>query len=442
MFSHHQPPDNHFVNRVMMERDSFNINTKMSDDTRYSSRKVDLPAIFGVQQGTGGMTHHSEVQSEMSRHLDIRPMHGGMPNNIPQPNLSNISNIFTLDFLKQITSSVNKQKSIILSPYSMIQLFIMLYVSSNGQSEIELQKYFSFGTKSNMFLEMQKLNDTLSQTNVFRNTSLICVSNKYKLNDNHVKSLMKLGYVVSYNDSQTESEANKLNQLSTKVSDGLITNVVTSEMLQPPTVMFLLNIIYFYSKWKSPFSPSETSSELFFGSSQRQVQMMKQTDIQTNYYEDVLFQLLEMDYDDGSFSMGFLLPKNKGQPIMDNSQLNTYIGKLSNTKISILQIPKFKQEFKYKVDNIFRKQGMTQVFDDLDISSLIQPVSEPIAISYIIHGAVIIVDETGTKAAAYTGMVVSWNSTSNKISFVANRPFLYYIRHKPTNLITFVGQYY
>lgn len=55
-----------------------------------------------------------------------------------------------------------------------------------------------------------------------------------------------------------------------------------------------------------------------------------------------------------------------------------------------------------------------------------------------VHATKIIVDEKGTTAAAVTASVLSNKSTPPK--FQLNRPFLYMIVEKSTNLLLFAGQ--
>jgi len=145
--------------------------------------------------------------------------------------------------------------------------------------------------------------------------------------------------------------------------------------------------------------------------------------------------------------MGFILPKdNYTQPIIGSyEQYDYYINSLKTNEINLVKIPKFTCETKYRIDNLFKKYGLKEIFNNLDISEIIPPFNnQPIGIDQIIHNAVIIVDEQGTKAAASTAMMLLSNSIEPqkpKINFIANHQFIYYIRHVPTNTIIFIGQY-
>jgi serpin B len=60
-------------------------------------------------------------------------------------------------------------------------------------------------------------------------------------------------------------------------------------------------------------------------------------------------------------------------------------------------------------------------------------------IGAVVHKAFIHVDETGTEAAAATG-VSMFQSLKRTISFTINRPFIFLIRDVETGSILFVGR--
>jgi serpin B len=50
------------------------------------------------------------------------------------------------------------------------------------------------------------------------------------------------------------------------------------------------------------------------------------------------------------------------------------------------------------------------------------------------------VNETGTEAAAATGVVVGWLSARVQATFRADHPFLFFIRDRKTNAVLFSGR--
>lgn len=57
------------------------------------------------------------------------------------------------------------------------------------------------------------------------------------------------------------------------------------------------------------------------------------------------------------------------------------------------------------------------------------------------HDTFVAVDEEGTEAAAATGDVIRADSAPmDSFEFIADRPFLFAIRDRPTGVVLFVGR--
>lgn len=63
-------------------------------------------------------------------------------------------------------------------------------------------------------------------------------------------------------------------------------------------------------------------------------------------------------------------------------------------------------------------------------------------ITDVLHKATITVDEKGTEAAAATAVIVGVTSAmpEDPIMLTIDRPFMFLIRHQPTNTILFMGR--
>ena len=106
-----------------------------------------------------------------------------------------------------------------------------------------------------------------------------------------------------------------------------------------------------------------------------------------------------------------------------------------------LMIPKFKIESKINLKNILSNLGMEKMFQP-SITGLKGISGEVLFVSDVIQKAFIEVDETGTEAAAATAViVVKRTGFFRKIDrFVADHPFLFFIRDLQTNLVLFQGR--
>lgn len=359
--------------------------------------------------------------------------------------LSDVINVFTLDFLLKFSEHIKSKKSIILSPFSILQTFCLLYLGSKNTTEKELRDYFSLPDKITTFNGLYKLNNAMANSNVFTKMNLICVPNYITVSDAYLSYINNLGSILKFDPKNPNYEANRINNLISKSTNGTFKSIIQPSMLDPQAILTLINTIYFYSKWKYPFNPAYTKREEFYGISKQVVNMMSQSNTSHRYFEDNINQVLEMDYSDGKFSMGIILPKSQyREAIISNEQFSYYISQLKEKEIELIKIPKFKHETSYRIDNLFKKYGMKQVFTNADVSDIIPSNNNmPVFITNIIHACVIVVNESGTKASSVTAMMMT-NSydPSKKIKFIANHQFLYYIRYKPYNTLIFIGQHY
>ena len=105
-----------------------------------------------------------------------------------------------------------------------------------------------------------------------------------------------------------------------------------------------------------------------------------------------------------------------------------------------LEIPKFKIESEIPLVKILKRLGMTKMFqqgvaDFKGISDI------PLYVSDAIQKAFIEVDETGTEAAAATAITGKTRLGPIPLKlFVADHPFLFFLRDLKTKLLLFQGR--
>jgi serpin B len=140
-----------------------------------------------------------------------------------------------------------------------------------------------------------------------------------------------------------------------------------------------------------------------------------------------------------------VLPQSKGKSAMQALVKNLSADQIGqwthNMKIKAvdLQLPKFKMEQDYKMDELLAEMGMPIAFGSRADFSLFNN-KLPLAVDSIIHKAVIEVDEKGTVAAAATSIGPVVVSANYDVEFNANRPFMFVIKDNKTDAILFLGQ--
>uniref|UniRef100_A0A8C6SSK9 Si:ch1073-416d2.3 n=1 Tax=Neogobius melanostomus TaxID=47308 RepID=A0A8C6SSK9_9GOBI len=213
--------------------------------------------------------------------------------------------------------------------------------------------------------------------------------------------------------------------------------------LDAETELMLVDTIFFRGEWKSPFNSNLTKTEPFYIDNYNivQVQMMYRED---RFYmgHDVSLgaKVLKLPYDHG-VSMLILLP-NKGVDytvIDDEINADRFQGWLRNMrKIKVeVHLPKFKMEESYELHKVLPDMGFSTLFTNIaNLTNLHK--NKELKVSEVLHKAVIDVDETGTTAAAATSVGIMPYSLPP--SFIANRPFFFFIFHEDTNALLFMGR--
>lgn len=106
----------------------------------------------------------------------------------------------------------------------------------------------------------------------------------------------------------------------------------------------------------------------------------------------------------------------------------------------VVHLPKFKLEESYELNETLGKLGMTDVFcaAKADLSGM--NGEGGLFLSTVVHKAFVDVNEEGTEAAAATAGMVSFCMVREE-HFMADHPFLFFIRHNKTKSVLFLGSF-
>lgn len=361
--------------------------------------------------------------------------------------LVNSNNDFAFNLFRQVTS----QKSEIVSPISITYALGMLNNGAAGETQAEINKVLGFGETGadginafcrKMLTEAPKL-DKLTKVMIANN---IYMNKGYELKPDFV-SLAKAFYDATpetrdFADGKTRDVINKW---CSDHTEGMIPEVLKKDEFDPDAVSYLLNAIYFKGAWSEKFDKGNTKNELFHGyNGDTQVPMMHQ-EHEFSYRESDDCQALCLPYGNNAYSMTILLPK-EGKTVSD--VLSTLTAEtwlqyqwMGNAIVDV-RLPRFESKTEVNLNNVMSALGMPKAFTDFAEFPDFCNVSTCIGLMKQV--AKIKLNEEGTEAAAVTviGMeLTALSSEPRRVSFHANRPFLYVISEKSTGAIFFIGQY-
>ncbi|NXN47465.1 OVALX protein, partial [Rhinoptilus africanus] len=228
-----------------------------------------------------------------------------------------------------------------------------------------------------------------------------------------------------------------------------IQDFLVSGSVDLDTELVLVNAIYFKGIWKTAFKEEHTQEVPFNVTEQesRPVQMMCQNS--TFKVAEVAaekMKILELPYVGGQLSMLVLLPD-------DISGLEQLENKISFEKLMEwtspnmmeekrvkVYLPRMKIQEKYNLTSVLMALGMTDLFSPSANLSGISS-AETLKVSEAIHEAYMEINEEGTEMAGSEGVMGDINQSSESEEFRADHPFLFLVKHNPTNSILFFGKY-
>ena len=251
---------------------------------------------------------------------------------------------------------------------------------------------------------------------------------------------------VDYEHAEPAARA-QINQWGAAQTKGKIKDLL-QEPLAPSTRLILANVVNFKGYWERPFQPAETQSAFFYPSPGKYlfVPMMTQT-VFCKYGGGQRLQVLELPYAGNELSMLILLPA-KGKTVSDvESLLSTENLRLWREHMTENQVEVFLPRFKISWGPCQLKEpllalGMRDAFgqNTADFSGMDGHPSW-LYIAWILHKAVVEVNEEGTEAAvsAMIGMAFGGEPEMPKL-FRADHPFLFLIQENATGSILFMGR--
>ncbi|AWP20916.1 putative leukocyte elastase inhibitor-like isoform 2 [Scophthalmus maximus] len=258
---------------------------------------------------------------------------------------------------------------------------------------------------------------------------------------------------VDFKSSAQEARVN-INSWVEKQTQSKIIDLLSPEMLDSSTMLVLVNAIYFKGNWNKQFEVDSTVDAQFKlnKNDTKPVKMMRQkSKFPIATIPEINCQILEMPYEGKDLSMLIFLPNEMEDDTTGLEKLEkeltydkfvewTSPDLIGQTEVEV-GLPRFKLEDTYDLNDVLKSMGMVDAFEGTksDFSGM-SPAND-LVLSKVVHKAFVEVNEEGTEAAAATGAIMNERSVMVPTTFIADHPFLFFIRHKTTRSIFFAGRY-
>jgi len=387
------------------------------------------------------------------------------------PDLSQRINAFSLDFLKRCARSPDAAPNAVLSPQSIFQGLAMSYVASGGPTRKELAEALHFPEDNERLTDDLKqlrrqiqsaAKDRRIEANV---ANALWLDSTYAEFRKEYTERIEKGFAASLHQAKfgdADKVSSEINRWASKETNGRIKKVIGPEDLRSRSTLGVidepalvsLNAVYFKADWGSRFEPDATRKLPFHIDRQRikSAPMMHQRSVLL-YAVDDQFELLEIPYVDGRFSMYVLLPREILPLAKLADELSAdVIARLrrgaASCEVDVL-FPKFDFHTHTSVKRTLDEMGVKAAFDktQADFDRMIDKKWEAyrVYLSDIFQDAFIEVHEKGTEAAAVTTTVhysLGCSAGSHRpprVDFHADHPFVFAIVHNESRSVLFAG---
>ena len=244
------------------------------------------------------------------------------------------------------------------------------------------------------------------------------------------------GAEIASLDFSSPQAAAMINEWVNTNTNGKIEKIV--DRIDPQTLLFLINAIYFKGNWQDEFDKSLTRAGTFHlaNGSEKRVQMMRREG-KYPYLRGENFEATSLPYGDGRLGMYIFLPSSNSNLKKFLRDLNavsweSWIAQFEDRRQTMM-LPRFKLEYEVRLNDTLEALGMGIAFGGgADFSGM----GPSIFISEVRHKTFVEVNEEGTEAAAVTAVV---GVKSLPPAFRVDRPFFFAIYDAETETILFMG---
>ena len=355
---------------------------------------------------------------------------------------------FTLKVFKNI-AGYESGKNVFISPLSISMALGMTLNGADGSTYEAMRNTLSLSgiTQQEINESYQSLTQLLTKIDskvIMQIANSIWYRNTIPVKPDFIETNKKyFKAVINPMNFSDPATVNTINNWVKESTNGKIDKIV--EQIDPQTIMYLINAIYFKGTWQYQFDKSKTMDDYFKKGSGELVQC-RMMNLETDFYtsSNDTFTILDLPYGKGNFSMTILLPA-KDKDLKDvintltNATWNSSINNLNKMKKQ-LYMPKFKMEYKIKLNETLKALGMELAFDPYNAN--FKKIYEGVGNAYISevdHKTFVDVNEEGTEAAAVTSVTVGVTSIPDNVIRL-DRPFIFIIREKNSNCILFIGK--
>lgn len=345
--------------------------------------------------------------------------------------------------------SMNTEKNVLISPVSVLAALSMTANGAEGETLTQMETVLGKNKDAlNRWYE-HDIVKARSESLYLANAIYLKDDGELAVKESFLQALEKCYETGVYMTSFNESTLREINQFVEDNTNGMVKNIL--DKIPKEAVMYLVNALAFEAQWAKPYNEYQVSEQVFTTEDGREqtVELMYSEEY-NSYVEDDLCTGFVKNYEGGRYGFVALLPK-EGIPIeelidsLSGDSLSDLLSYRREGKV-LTAMPKFQTEFDVEMSEVLKNMGMTDAFDDekANFSGMGTYAGEDLFISRVLHKTFISVAEQGTRAGAATVVEMAPEAAMEPEEIkevILNRPFLYMIWDRETNMPIFMGTF-
>eukprot|EP00092_Neocalanus_flemingeri_P003991 GFUD01004297.1.p1 GENE.GFUD01004297.1~~GFUD01004297.1.p1 ORF type:complete len:458 (+),score=143.85 GFUD01004297.1:281-1654(+) len=346
-----------------------------------------------------------------------------------------------------------EEGNLIMSPFSVSGVMAMVSAGAKGNTLQQIRSGLSFPSPTSLQLGYQDTIPALRSTDNFTleaaNTAFAMEGFSLLAQFQEILHRNFHANIQTVDFGDSHRAARMINNWVENMTRDKIKNLIKADMLSALTRLVLVNAIYFKGDWAAKFDPQLTKKQDFSVSPTITVKMpmmMQEREFPWAYLDPLASTMVELPYKGDRIVMQVLLPEDRHglgelEEKLNNYDVQELFAKASFETKVMVQLPKFKLEQRIPLTEHLITLGMKDMFTEgvADFSGI--DGTRQLFISSVVQKAFIEVNEEGSEAAAATGAVLMFRSgAASPRHFVADHPFIFYLRDKTTGMLLFQGR--
>ncbi|MBN1652576.1 MAG: hypothetical protein JXA30_02250 [Deltaproteobacteria bacterium] len=337
-----------------------------------------------------------------------------------------------------------EQANFVVSPYSIRSALALVYLASlpgNGRSSLRTGLRYP---ENNDDLDIRLLDGAVqaSAEARFESANAVWVTRKDALSPTYLYAVSRFLPAEVHSIGFAADPGRAQGVINAWVSDrtrGKIPQILEGNAIKNTTRTVLVNAVYFFGKWSSPFDPKLTAPKPFRTSQGATVQANTMVGATCLAVFGDVYRAAIAAYLGTSLGFVVIVPERWREFRWDAAAFRRVWGALSGSDEAALELPKFSLRSREKLVRVLRELDL-ELRDPRLLQGLLAS-NEKTFIDVAVHEAFIRVDETSTEAAAATAITeVPEMEIEPPPVFRVDRPFYFLLVERRTGLIVLMGQ--